>query len=875
MHGPYIVAASAGSLCVSAVALLATVFTAYIYKKRPGAQWIAWGSSLSLAAFIYGLAVFFQYNLPAGRANRLCELVQYSSFLLLVHGLYGFTYRYFDMDLRRYNRFFLPIHAVLTLLLWTTDLFVSHSFVHRSFLWLSVPYVEPTLNPAGIAFLVYVAVACAQALRIWVRNRHRNPVVTNIFLTGILVWVLLGFNDVYATLDVPAFLFMMEYGFLAFCLSVVGVAVHSYYTLVSDLAKREESLHQETERLSVTLKALGEGFISTDFSGRIEIMNPAAGELLQINPKEAKGRLLEEVAVIRDDRDPSGRRYAARDDTTYTHTVSARLVRPGGDELMILLTRSLIRDKFGNPAGRVYLLRDMTQWENAKQALQVSEEKYRTILESIEEGYYETDVAGNITFMNRAGERICGYEKGRMIGLNNRDYTSAETSRKLYQIYNKIFTTGTPTQIHSYEIIRKDGTIRNLEASASLVRDRDGKPTGFRGILRDVTEKIAAERDMKKLEEQLMLAQKREALGTLAAGIAHNFNNLLTGVLGNVNLALLGMDAADPRHGLIQNAQQYVLDASMLTRQLLGLTRGGKYEVKTVDVNRLAEKTAGLFGRTRKELRIKVESGHPPPVEADRSQLEQVLINLYMNAWQAMSGGGEITVTTAAVSLSPDRAKAQQVEPGPFVRVCVADTGKGMDPETLKRAFDPFFTTKEGGTGSGLGLASAQGIVRNHGGFMTAESEPGKGSLFCLYLPASPHNLAEDLTPAAGIAYGSGTILLIDDEEMIRHTGSMILDALGYKVMTADRGASGIATLSENASSIDLVILDMILPDMSGSEVYEKIKEIAPRMKVMVSSGYTLESLASEIMQKGCDGFLQKPFTIEQVSRKINEILNK
>jgi CheY-like chemotaxis protein len=262
-------------------------------------------------------------------------------------------------------------------------------------------------------------------------------------------------------------------------------------------------------------------------------------------------------------------------------------------------------------------------------------------------------------------------------------------------------------------------------------------------------------------------------------------------------------------------------------------------------------------------------------VEVDRRQVEQVLLNIYVNAWQAMPGGGDLYIQTENIIIDEEYSKPYQVEPGNYVKISITDTGVGMDVTTQQRIFDPFFTTKEMGRGTGLGLASVYGIIKNHNGFINVYSEKGEGTTFNIYLPASEKEAVKEEELNEKLFRGTETLLLVDDEDMILDVGCGIIEKLGHTVLTAKGGKKAVEIYEKNRGRIDLVILDMIMPDMSGGETYDKLKEINPGIKVLLSSGYSVNGQASEILERGCDGFIQKPFNMADLSQKIREILDK
>ncbi|HEB50099.1 MAG TPA: response regulator [Desulfobulbus sp.] len=397
-------------------------------------------------------------------------------------------------------------------------------------------------------------------------------------------------------------------------------------------------------------------------------------------------------------------------------------------------------------------------------------------------------------------------------------------------------------------------------------------------LIASAVERQRSERERKSLEEQLFQAQKMEAIGTLAGGIAHDFNNLLMLIQGHASLMMLSPGPDADHQDRIEGIQDAVRRGAELTSQLLGFARGGKYEVLPTDLNTIVEKSACMLARTGQGIRIhRRYDPHLPAIEVDRGQIEQVLVNILLNAWQAMPLGGELYLETRTMKLDPDSAEPLGIKAGRFVRTSVSDTGTGMKPEVLKRIFEPFFTTRKSDGGSGLGLASAYGIIRNHGGAIHVESQPGRGSTFHVYIPASsaaPEPL-EEKTPASGIVQGTGTILLVDDEVMILDVGATILKLAGYRVLQAESGGEAIDLYRKQGDSIDLVILDLIMPDLHGGAVFDRIREMNPRARILLSSGYSIEGHAAAILERGADGFIQKPYGTTELSAMVHQILDR
>ncbi len=421
--------------------------------------------------------------------------------------------------------------------------------------------------------------------------------------------------------------------------------------------------------------------------------------------------------------------------------------------------------------------------------------------------------------------------------------------------------------IQEYRFQHKDGAYRWMRDESKLVYDSEKKPIEIVGYWADIT-------IQRQLEQDLQKARKFESIGILAGGIAHDFNNLLMAIQGHVSLTMAQIDSEHPLFKHCKGIEDMIKRGSNLTRQLLGFARRGNYEVKPTDLNELTKKSSEMFGQTKKEIKIHTKFQKKIwTVEVDRGQIDQVLLNLYINAWHAMPHGGNLYIETSNVVIDKNSDNPSIITPGNYVLLTVTDTGTGMGKSTIDHIFDPFFTTKEMGVGTGLGLASAYGIVKSHHGYIDVESSKGKGTTFRIYLHASKKEIKKTVEPVEEFIKGTGTVLLVDDEEIILSVSKELLEGIGFQVLTANHGKEAVEVYRNNLEKIDIVLLDMIMPGIGGGEVYDRLKEINPEVKVLLSSGYSINNQAAEILKRGCNGFIQKPFNMKALSGKIREII--
>lgn len=512
--------------------------------------------------------------------------------------------------------------------------------------------------------------------------------------------------------------------------------------------------------------------------------------------------------------------------------------------------------------GRVIGLEDIYPRHITKELL-IVKRHFEAILSAMSEGILEITPGTRIVYANPSAIALIGIPEERLLGS---DFTELFKKEDHQMVKDLVMATDDHPQsiVGEHTVVLND---REISLSVLPIHSEQHKDKEVIVILNDVTER-------KWIEAHLLQAQKIEAIGTLAGGIAHDFNNLFMVVQGNISLMLLDINPSHPHYEMLRSIENKVQSGSKLTSQLLGYARKGRYEIKAVQLNQLVEEISNTFGRTRKDISIHRELAKDLfPIEVDQEQIEQVLMNLFVNAGDAMTRGGDLFLKTTNVRGEEIVSKPYDLKPGDYVLLSITDTGIGMDSKTLERVFEPFFTTKELGRGTGLGLASVYGIIKGHNGHIDVESKKGNGTTFKIYLPASGRKVQKTVKTADSLMEGTKTILLVDDEEMVLNVGRRFLKVTGYRVLTARDGREAIEVYEKYKDSIDLVLLDIVMPNMKGGEVFDRLKEINPEIKVLLVSGYSIDGEATKILERGCNGFIQKPFDMKQLSEAIRTIL--
>jgi len=501
--------------------------------------------------------------------------------------------------------------------------------------------------------------------------------------------------------------------------------------------------------------------------------------------------------------------------------------------------------------------------------LRSSERRFRSLFEQSHVGVALYDLQGRFLEVNSALTRILGYEPSELTCMFYLEVSHPEDREASVTQVEQLLEGKLDRCVLENRYLRKSGESVWCSTILSLIRDASGRAAYVLAMVLDISEHKKAEGERARLQEQLFHAQKMKALGTLAGGIAHDFNNLLGVISGYASLLRLRLPGQDPRQELVAMMQESTERASELTRQLLQFARQESPKLQPVDIGSVVGNVLKIISQTF-DRRIQLEHDLPPDlplVEGDSGQLELALLNLCINAGDAMPEGGRLTLAVAVVDLGPkDIPPDTPGAPGRYVRLVVRDTGKGMEPEIIRRIFEPFFTTKQAGKGWGLGLAMVYGIVTHHQGFIGVRSQVGQGTEFTVHLPVTdkPAEALPEETPAA--ERGQGTILVVDDEPLMLAFASDAVKELGYNALTAADGDQARALYRHEASRIDAVLLDMIMPGASWESTLQAFLAINPHARVVMTSGYNGPREARRAMEQGAVAFLGKPYTIESLA---------
>ncbi len=641
---------------------------------------------------------------------------------------------------------------------------------------------------------------------------------------------------------------------------------HCVFQDITQKKRTEEALRESEQKYRATFDNASVGIGLTNAEGRFLQVNSTLAQFLGHTPEELHLRTLLDVTHPDDVVRSRESHDAMVQGKTEVSRLEKRYVRKDGSILWADTAVATIRDADGQYRATVGVITDITK----RKKLEETRIRLSAAVEQAVETVEITDPQGSIVYVNPSFERTTGYLREEAVGNNPRLLKSGRHDKKFYK---QMWDTITSGNVWRGQLVnkKKDGTLFEEDVCISPVKDNSGKIVNYVAVKRDISQEIS-------LQRQLSQAQKMEAVGTLAGGVAHDFNNVLQIALGYSEIMLDDEEFPERYRADLQTVYESVERGADLVQRLLTFSRKTEINPQPLSLNRRVMEVQKMIERTIPkmiEIRLVLDETLAK-TNADKTQMDQILMNLAVNARDAMPEGGKLAFETANVEIDEEYAKTHlDVKPGSYVLLTVTDTGSGMDKETLEHIFEPFYTTKGVGEGTGLGLAMVHGIVKQHGGHITCYSEPGEGTAFKIYLPALISHEKEKEEKALPMPrVGSETILLVEDEEDIRNLGSRILERGGYKVITAANGKEALDVYQQQGRDIGLVLLDLMMPEMGGEQCLGELLNIDPKVKVLIASGFSANGPSKDALQAGAKGFVNKPYNIRQVLEAVRKVLD-
>jgi len=654
---------------------------------------------------------------------------------------------------------------------------------------------------------------------------------------------------------------------------------------ITEHKKAAEALQASEMQFRRMAEQLEDVLFITDDGGAITYVSPSSELMLGWRPEEIIGRQFveflpqDQIAIAME------QFQAAMSVGRPARNMEMVVNHKSGKTFLADLNGAVIREG-QRITGTIGLIRDITERKRLEEAIRESEERYRLISEQSSDMIWTAGIDLKFTFLTPSVLRVRGYTVEEALEQTIAEYLTPSSLQTILDAFREELdleasgkADSARVRLIEAEIYRKDGSTLWTESSISFLHDKDGKLVGFQGATRDISERKRAEEEKKRLQEQLQQAMKMEAVGRLAGGVAHDFNNLLTGITGYLSLALMDLDPFNPLSAMLTDVQKAAESAVSLTRQLLAFSRKQIVEPRILNLNDLLDNTHKLLIRLiGEDIHLETIPGvHLGSVKVDPGQFEQILVNLAVNARDAMPDGGKLIIETANVDLGADYcARHAHVNPGPFVMLAVSDTGHGMSKKVKDHLFEPFFTTKPKEQGTGLGLATIYGTVKQAGGSIEVYSEVGQGTAFKIYLPRVKEK-AEKLQKEVRkqeLPEGNETVLLVEDEGIVRDLAILILKRLGYNVLSAPNGGVAFMLAEKHKERIDLLMTDVVLPGINGRQLAERLVKIHPEMKVLFTSGYTENVIVHHGVVEETLNFIGKPYSPPALAMKIRDVLD-
>jgi len=907
------------SLIVTALCLTFGIFQTVVAIKRPEFLWNKWGAGVSFITAIYSVAVFFQYSLAEVSANVICERVQYTVFVLLVHALFGFTVAFLGIDGRRRHRIFLVWHATLLGLLWFSHFIVDDAFVTRHHLWIDAPYIEPDMGPLGIVYLLYVFGMALCVLAIWLKPQYRGRPGRNGFVVCFLLWSLLGLHDILGTIGIPVGQFLMEFGFLGFSLTVISLSIQKYVELyeraeanekalvsaeanlkrrvlertaeithsnrelkaeISDRKRVEKALRESEKKFRALIANISDVIAILDAKGIIRYESPSITRHFGWSPEALVGTHSCDL-VHPDDRERVQRKVNGLLRTPgASRTIRCRYRAQDQSYRHIeLIAVNMLNQKRIN--GIIVNFRDISERVTAEQELKASEQRLRKAQAMAHVGHWEFDP---VTQTIRGSD-----EWFRMYGLDRTSPTVlleqvlalvvAEDGVRTAKALDDLLY-----QNADYDVvfrIRKanDDQLVWLHSKAELIFRGDGREPVVSGVIQDITAAKRAEEEKAQLENQLRQAQKMESIGTLAGGIAHDFNNILSPIIGFTEMTVAELPANNAARANLEEVLMAAHRAKEMVRHILTFSRQDTQEMKPMQIQPVVQESMKLLRSSLPstidiQVRLDEKVGS---VMGDSTQIHQLVVNLCTNAYQAMrEGGGRLEVTLTEMGFDTHtKTPCRDMLPGSYVCLSVKDTGHGIAPAIIDRIFEPYFTTKGPAEGTGMGLSMVHGIVKSHQGHIEAASTLGEGTTFRVYMPQMDSIHETTLSETTDfVPVGHEHVLLVDDEPQLLAMQGQILERLGYDVTAMNNSQDALAAFRQAPESFDLLITDQTMPHMTGGELSVEALKTRHDLPIILCTGFS-EALSPEAAAAlGIRHYLQKPVPLKALARTVRLALN-
>jgi PAS domain S-box-containing protein len=648
-------------------------------------------------------------------------------------------------------------------------------------------------------------------------------------------------------------------------------------SLVLQRAREYRKLSLSEERSRKLFDQIPAACFTYDRDGNIRHWNQHCRRLFGYPREKAEGKSILQLVVRPVDEEKTREILSRVFSGESFFGLEWKIRTAAGDTRWVLTNASPYRGKADAVELGISVNADISEQMKYRRAMAESEARYRAIVEAANVIVVEIDPAGKVVLFNQAAERLTGLPAADAIGRSYLSFLSDRDKERVDGAFREVFS-GREVEGFVASVRTPDGAERTLSWNATGIRDSGGGIHCIVAVGVDISEHLRMEREKEELLKRLARTQRMEAMGAIAGGIAHEFNNILGAIIGYADLIQSRMGEDDPHLPAIRKIHRSAGRAADLTTKLVGFARSGKYQVRSLSFNEIVTKTMPLLDKALPGS-IKVINEldpSPAPVEGDEGQLQRSLLDLCFNSRDAMPGGGTLTIRTGSARIEAEDARRYHLrEPGDYVFLEVQDTGEGMTAEVQKRIFEPFYTTRREKGHSGMGLPSVYGIVKNHNGGIHVESTPGAGTLVRIYLPEAMRKETAAGPPRGNACpRGTETVLVVDDEPEIREMESELLGALGYRAITAEDGNAACRIYREHRGEIDMVLLDIIMPKMGGRETFRALRKMSPGLPVLLSSGFSVEGLAQEILEEGANGFIQKPYTLPELARTIRGILD-